>query len=118
MLPQERALVRRLADKPFTLLGINSDESRSVLQKVIREQDITWPNLYDGSGAAGRIAQAWNVRAWPTLYLLDHEGVIRCRDPEEAELEKRIIELLERVPPASGRERPRVASPPPQPPQP
>jgi len=41
MLPHERDLVQRLANRPFTLLGINSDESRSALKKIIASEKIT-----------------------------------------------------------------------------
>jgi hypothetical protein len=98
MLPRERALVRKLADKPFTLLGINSDKSRSALQKVLREQKITWPNIHDGSGSAARIASEWNVTAWPTIYVLDHAGVIWYREVSDDDLEQAVTELLKEVP--------------------
>jgi len=98
MLPQERELVAKLADKPFTLLGINSDESRSVLRKVMRDEKITWPNIYDGPPGRGPIATQWNVYGWPTIYVLDHKGVIRYRDVRDEELEKAVMELLRDVP--------------------
>ncbi len=99
MLPQERALVRKLAGRPFTILGINSDKDRSVLKKVIREQQITWPNIYGGSGDDAKIAKAWNVYAWPTIYLIDHAGVIRYREVEDAERDRAVFELVDKVPP-------------------
>jgi hypothetical protein len=92
MLPQEREMVERLADKPFTLLGINSDKSRSALQKVIREQNITWPQIYDGSG--GPIAKQWNVKGWPTIYVIDQKGVIRYRNVRGEALERAVDALL------------------------
>ena len=36
MIPHEREMVKRLAKQPFTLLGINSDDSREVLAKAGR----------------------------------------------------------------------------------
>ena len=35
MYPHERSLVKRLAGRPFALLGVNSDQDRKVLQTVI-----------------------------------------------------------------------------------
>ncbi len=98
MIPQERELVARLADKPFTLLGINSDESRSAFQKIVEEQKITWPNIYDGRAGEGPLACTWNVYSWPNIFVLDHEGVIRYRDLREGGLEKAVEELLAKVP--------------------
>lgn len=96
MLPHEREMVARLKDRPFTLLGINSDESRSALQKIIKEQNITWPNIYDGTPGKGPIAKQWNVWGWPTIYVIDQEGVIRHRNLRDEKLEKAVMELLEK----------------------
>lgn len=95
-------MVKRLADQPFTLLGINSDESRSALQKRLAEENITWPQIHDGKPDKGPIAKKWNVHGWPTIYILDHEGVIRYREVGE-ELEDPVIELLKKVPGAATR---------------
>jgi hypothetical protein len=77
MLPGEREMVKRLADRPFTLLGINSDESRSALQASIERAKITWPNIYEGKPR--EISKRWNVRFFPETYVLDQNGVIRLR---------------------------------------
>jgi peroxiredoxin len=95
MLPQEREMVKRLAGKPFTLLGINSDESRSALKKIMDEQNLTWPQLFDGR--PGPIAQRWNIHSWPTVYVLDQEGVIRYRDVRDEALEQAVNTLLDHV---------------------
>ena len=34
----------------------------------------------------------------PTIYILDHEGVIRHRDLRDKELEEAVVKLLEKVP--------------------
>ena len=103
MIPHEREMTKRLKDQPFTLLGINSDESRSALQKILDKQSITWPQIYDGQPGKGTIAKTWNVHGWPTIYVLDHEGVIRYRDVRDKELEDAVVELLKKVPSAATR---------------
>lgn len=95
MLPEERELVARLKDKPFTLLGINSDESRSALTKIVADEKITWPNIYDGPAGEGPIAKQWNVFGWPTIYVLDQKGVIRHRDLQGKKLDEAVDKLLQ-----------------------
>ena len=97
MLPHEREMVERLKDKPFTLLGINSDSSRSALKKTLEDEKITWPNIYDGAPGQGPIAKRWNVYGWPTIYILDHEGVIRHKDLRDEAMEKAVNELLAKI---------------------
>lgn len=93
MIPDEIELVERLKDKPFALIGINSDGDRDVLNKICEENDITWRNAVDGD-TSGPWASAWNVQGWPTLYVLDGEGVIRYKGHSGEEMEKTVEELV------------------------
>ena len=97
MLPHEREMVERLKDEPFTLLGINSDSSRSALKKIMKDEKITWPNIWGDSPGKNQIAKQWNVFGWPTIYILDHEGVIRHKGPRGKQMEEAVVELLKKV---------------------
>jgi Thioredoxin-like len=78
MYPHERSLVKKLADKPFALIGVNSDQDLDELKKVLQEEQITWRSFWNGKeGTGGPISTEWNVHGWPTLVILDHKGVIR-----------------------------------------
>lgn len=78
MLPQERALVERMKDKPFAMIGVNGDSDRVALKAVVKQERITWPSFWTG-GPGGPIPTAWNIRYWPTVYVLDPEGKIRFK---------------------------------------
>ena len=78
MYAHERSLVKKFTGKPFILLGVNSD-SKSRANDAIKKNELTWPSWWDGGDTSGPIARAWGVRAWPTLLLIDHKGVIRQR---------------------------------------
>jgi hypothetical protein len=93
MYPHERSLVKRLADAPFALIGVNSD-SREKLQETIAREHMTWRSFWDGGDTSGPIATRWNVSGWPTIYVLDHEGVIRFRGPRGAALDAAVDQLL------------------------
>jgi thiol-disulfide isomerase/thioredoxin len=99
LVPHERALVKRLADKPFALLGINSDETREDLKKVMAKEKIRWRSWWDGGSPEGPIATRWNVHAWPTTYVLDAKGVIRYKNVLQSELDKAVDTLLKEVKP-------------------
>ncbi len=97
MYPHERSLVENLKDKPFALIGVNSDPLEKARAAVQRES-LTWRSFWDGGSTRGPIATAFQVRAWPTIYVLDHEGVIRYKGVRGAALEKAIDGLLAKVP--------------------
>jgi hypothetical protein len=98
MYPHERSLVKKLADKPFTLLGVNSDPDLEKLKPVLQEQEITWRSFWNGEkGTRGPISEEWNVRGWPTLYVIDHKGVIRHKyvgSPGDKVLDEAIEKLV------------------------
>lgn len=94
MYPHERSLVKRLANEPFALIGVNSDRDREKLKKVLKEKNITWRSFWNGGSTAGPISRAWKVRAWPTIYVLDADGVIRFRNVRGEAMDRAVEELL------------------------
>lgn len=74
MYPEERDLVKAMAGKPFAILGVNAD-GRDTLKHIVEEKKIVWPCWADGKG--GPIAEEWLVGSYPTMFMLDHEGIIR-----------------------------------------
>lgn len=93
MLPHEKSLVKRLEGKPFALIGINSDGPVDEVKKILADNEITWRQAIDDS-TSGPWATAWNVRGWPTIYVLDHKGVIRYRDVRDDAMESAVVKLL------------------------
>ncbi len=95
MYPHERSLVKRLSDKPFALIGVNSDTDKEELKKRMEKEKITWRSFWNGEkGTAGPISHSWNVHSWPTVYVLDQKGVIRFKDIRGDELDKAVDQLL------------------------
>jgi hypothetical protein len=76
MYPHERSLVKQFEGRPFVIIGVNSDADRDTVKKVIAQEKLTWRSFWDGGSTDGPIARQWNVNGWPTLYLIDHRGVI------------------------------------------
>ena len=98
MYPHERSLVQKMENKPFALLGINSDPSKDELKKVIEKEKMTWRSFWNGDkGSDGPLSRAWNVRSWPTVYVLDPQGVIRSKwvgNPGEKAIDAALEELI------------------------
>ena len=95
MYPHERSLVKRLADKPFALIGVNSDKDLEKLAPRLKAEQITWRSFWNGpQGTGGPISKAWNVSGWPTIYVLDAEGVIRAKGVRGKAMDRVVDELL------------------------
>lgn len=112
MLPDEKALVQRLKDKPFALIAVNSDMPpgdealakkpfaeqlepvrKYVKTEVLDKNGITWRNAID-CGTGGPWASKWNVQGWPSLYVIDASGKIRYKGWDGHAMEKMVDELL------------------------
>ncbi len=95
MVPHERTMVKRFEGKPFALLGINGDQDRDTVKRAVREHQINWRSWWDASAKNEPISKTWNVRGWPTGYVIDHNGIIRYKNLKGRELEKAVEQLLQ-----------------------
>src|SRR5262249_39636236 len=98
MIPHERSLVNRLQDKPFVLLGVNSDRDPAKLKKDLKENQVTWRSFQNQRKEGKAIAEEWNVQGWPTLYLIDHHGVIKKKwlgSPSTEVLDQEVEKLVQ-----------------------
>jgi len=87
--------VKKLADKPFAIIGVNSDKDLEALQPILKENEITWRSFWNGEkGTGGPISARWNVSSWPTIYLIDAEGKIRYKNVRGDKLDEAIETLL------------------------
>jgi thiol-disulfide isomerase/thioredoxin len=95
LVPHERELVKRLAGKPFILVGVNGDEERDKARQAEKREKMTWRSWWDG-GKEGATANRWNVRGWPAIYVIDRQGIIRHKwneSPGIEPLEKAIADV-------------------------
>jgi peroxiredoxin len=93
MYPENRKLVKTYAGRPFAFLGVMGDAGPDTVRQSVAEKTITWPVWWDG--VHGPIATRWNVSSWPTLYVLDHHGVIRFRGLRGDVLAQAVAHLIQ-----------------------
>jgi thiol-disulfide isomerase/thioredoxin len=95
MVPHERKLVARLNGRDFVLIGVNGDGDRDKAKQVTAKEKMTWRSFWNGPKLGdGPLSRAWNVRNWPTIYVLDELGTIRYKGVTGEDLDKAIDELL------------------------
>lgn len=107
-LPSLRDLNKKYSKhEAFVMLGISSDGDEDKWSAFIVKEKMVWPQFLDRQRAVQR---AFNVRAFPTYIVLDHEGIIRFRTSgmsfeREAALSEAInkqIKLLQKAAPSSN----------------
>lgn len=95
MYPHERSLVKKLSEKPFAIIGVNSDADLEKIRGIVKEKNITWRSFWNGpDGTGGPISTKWNVSGWPTIYVLDGEGKIRYKNVRGPRMDAAITDLF------------------------
>jgi hypothetical protein len=93
--PHELELIELFKDRPFVVVGVNGDESNDKALAAQAKHRISWRSFAaDENGRRSAIPAMWNVEAWPTTYVIDHEGVIRHRNLRGFDLDQPLAHLV------------------------
>jgi peroxiredoxin len=95
--PYLRLLLEVYKDRPFSIVSVDSDSELAKARDAKVERGLAFKSWWDGYGAKntrGPIATSWGVVGWPTIYVLDEQGVIRFVNLRQEDLLKGVKQLL------------------------
>ena len=100
--PYQRAMLDLFDEDEVALLGINSDARLETIQRAKEDEGLDYRTWWDGHSqpdaetvaADGPIATEWGVRGWPTIYVIDDQGVIRFVNKRGGALIDAVDQLL------------------------
>jgi thiol-disulfide isomerase/thioredoxin len=92
-MPDLKALYSKYRTQGFEVIGVTLDENKEVLQRFIQKEQLPWPQYFDAKGSQNPIAQEFNIRSIPVVWLVDRQGVLRDLNGREGQ-EKKIEALL------------------------
>ena len=95
--PHERELAEKYKGRPFTLLGVDCNEKAAVAKKTIESEKMTWPQWHDGEETGGPIVQKFHVRGYPTIFVIDANGIIRSKNARDEVIDKTVETLVKDV---------------------
>ncbi len=105
LIPHERALLDRFRGRPFAIVGVNGDRDPEERKQALAKVEIPRHSFRDERPGLPFLSEEWKVSGWPTLFLIDREGVIRNRwvgAPEGDVLDREIARLLDPPAPAGA----------------
>ena len=102
MIPHEKELVERLKNEPFALIGINTDSDKHEYFTKQKAMGVSWRSSWQGS-TRGPLCTEWGVQSFPTIYVLDHKGVIRYIGVRGKDMDKAVDTLLAELKAEQGR---------------
>jgi thiol-disulfide isomerase/thioredoxin len=77
MIPHTRKMVKANEKKPFVFVSVSCDAERQTLTDFTAKTEMPWTHWWDGQG--GKVARLYQIRAFPTIYVIDHKGVIQFK---------------------------------------
>ncbi len=87
-----RELYNKYSGRGFEIFQISLDRSKLLWEESVA--NLPWVCVRDENGPNTTFVSSYNVRAIPTLYLMNREGVIIGRDMNFEELNAKIAKLL------------------------
>lgn len=100
MLPRYGAWLDRFGARGLRVVGVHTPEmdyerDPAALARFVRDEKIRWPVVVDADEAIWR---RFRVAAWPTIVLVDRDGVVRASfvgDGESPAIEAALVRLLQ-----------------------
>ena len=92
-MPNVKAVYQKLHDRGFEVVAISLDDKEDVLRRFIKENELPWPQHFDGKGWGNEFASRYGIFGIPTMWLVDKQGNLRD-DNARGDLERRVSAML------------------------
>jgi thiol-disulfide isomerase/thioredoxin len=93
-LPNVKKNYKFYHDRGFEVVGVNLDDDREALDKLMAEEKNLWVTLYDGGWEANPNATYYGIMGIPTVILVDKEGKVVSTNARGPDLGKLLASLL------------------------
>lgn len=90
--PHLKELYDRTDRAKFEIIGIAGGSSFDGIKKLIDKHEVTWPQIF--SDDTNKIIEKYEIHSYPTVFLVDTEGIIIAKDLRGNELEEKILNLI------------------------
>lgn len=93
-IPNVVATYKKYHDQGFDIIGVSLDQDREKLLGYTKQNDMTWPQFFDGQGWQNKLAVKYGIESIPATYLLDGHGVIIAKDVRGEALEQSVANAV------------------------
>jgi len=93
-LPNLLATYKKFHEKGFEIVGISLDEDKDALLDYLKQNEMNWPQHFDGKGWKNEISTRFGISSIPAMWLLDKKGMIRSDTARGEELGRLVEKLL------------------------
>jgi peroxiredoxin len=93
-LPNVKQAYEKHHARGFEIVGISLDSQENKLTSFLKQENMTWPQIFDGKGWQSALAQKYGINSIPATYLLDGEGTIIASNLRGPALEQAVAAAL------------------------
>jgi thiol-disulfide isomerase/thioredoxin len=93
-MPNVQEAYKQYHDKGFEIIGVSLDSDQQKLLDYIKENDMPWPQFFDGQQWSNQLAVKYGIEAIPMNYLLDGNGKIIGKSLRGPELDGMVAAAL------------------------
>jgi len=93
-IPNVVATYKKYHAEGFDIIGVSLDQDREKLLGYTSQNEMTWPQFFDGQGWGKKPADKYGIESIPATYLLDGNGVIIAKDVRGEALEPAVAKAL------------------------
>lgn len=90
-IPKLKSIYEKYKSKNFKLIGVANDKLEA-LNKFVKENNIEWSQIIQENDKS--IISNYNVLAYPTIFLLDEEGIILFKGHRTNGLSEKLAEIF------------------------
>ncbi len=94
-LPELKKVAEKYRDRGLEVIGVNLDNERAEVDAFLKDNHLTWPQIFEGGGLEGRLAVEYGITSVPTMFLADSKGKVVNRNIRtSAEAGRQVEKLL------------------------
>ncbi len=91
--PHVVAAYKKYHDKGFEIVGISLDQDEDALKTFTQQNEMTWPQYFDGKGWDNKISSGFGIQSIPTMWLVGKDGKLITTDARE-DLDAQVAKAL------------------------
>jgi peroxiredoxin len=93
-MPHVKKVYEKYNGNGFEIIGISLDDKKHNFSRYVQEEDLPWPQIFDGKGWQSEVGRLYAVSSIPATYLIDREGIIRYKNLRGNQLDDAVKELI------------------------
>jgi thiol-disulfide isomerase/thioredoxin len=95
MIPDTTKLAEKMSGRPLAIVSISADAKQDTVTEFLKKTKMPWTHWWDGQN--GPAVRLWGITGYPTVFVVDHKGIIRHKqigyNPDPTEMDN-IVEKL------------------------